>query len=90
MTDWLNPLNRIRIQNAVRSKAPQVQLMLPHHRLFNVDYSRENGKVQISPDRLVSIAESDLDSNLIPRGTFDIATITDAEWLIVVEPRQSA
>jgi hypothetical protein len=78
--DWLNPLNRIRIQNAVRAKSPKVQLT--NGRVFLLNYKRYKDKVFISPEHKVSIADNELDSNLVPRGTFDIGTISDPEWLV--------
>lgn len=73
-TDWMNPLNKIRIRKAVLKKAPQVEL--EDGRMMNLDYAHTKGRVLITPKPTTKHTNS-----FVPRGFFSIKTIRDNEWL---------
>lgn len=73
--DYLNPLNRLKWRDAVKTKAPQVTLI--DGAKFKLTYLKggHKGAVFFEPvPTSTSVA-------LVPRGTFDIEKILDDDWL---------
>lgn len=52
MTNWQSPLNKLRIQKAVKSRAPRVQL--DDGRILLLNYEKQKEEVFIYPERTVA------------------------------------
>lgn len=72
--DWMNPLNKIKIRNAVVKKQTQVELT--DGRILSLDYAHTKDQVLITP-----YPTTEFPNSFVPRGYFAIKTIKDKEWL---------
>lgn len=85
MTDWLQPLNKLTLQKAFRSKAPQVTLKTSNgSQVFNCEYYTDKTadvghtrKVLVKPAQPVPEGCNEF----VPMGRFDIKDCLHSEWL---------
>lgn len=68
--DWLNPLNGLALQTAVRARRPNVNLNLHNGKTRMLLTYEEPGKFYIKPE-----------NNLIPCGWFDIDKVLNPYFL---------
>lgn len=71
--NWLNPLNKLKLQAAFRKKAPQVTLRSGQK--LSLDYT-EKDKVKLHPIPTVAYPDP-----YVPMGVMDLRTVLDNAWL---------
>lgn len=85
MADWLQPLNKLKLQKAFRAKAPQVALKVEGgEQVFTCEYYTDDTepyghrrKVLVSPRK----PAPERFSEFVPMGRFDISNALHSEWL---------
>lgn len=74
-TNWMNPLNKLRWQVAIKARAPQVTMLDGSKFVLAYSGAGHKGSVFFKP---ISTSSS---KALVPRGTFDIETVLSDDWL---------
>jgi len=71
---WLNPLNKIVWQNAIKARRSTVAIQTPTGgtQSFSLTYDLPNDVVHFKPLK---------PAGFVPRGQFRISTVSDALWL---------
>lgn len=72
--DWLNPLDKLKFQSAVKTRAPWVELR--NGRRLALDYKYRKGQVRFTP-----IPTDEYPDDFIPMGFIRIEVVTDESWL---------
>jgi hypothetical protein len=82
LTDWLDPLNRILIRQAVRSK--QKIVTLRDGRVFTIDYDNYRGEpgFWLAPNRNNDLGGTPNPNRFAPCGWFTIKRFMDREAVI--------
>lgn len=91
MADWLNPLNKLKLQIAFKSKAPQVLLQIGNSprtsktQLFDIEYytdkTEPTGHTRKAAVRPAQPVPNGM-SPYVPMGRFDLKTVLHSEWLV--------
>lgn len=73
--DWMNPLNKLRWQEAIRNRKRTVTML--DGRRFTLDY----GSGPHSDNVFFEPIPTPGNKGLVPRGTFSIEKVTDDDWI---------
>lgn len=66
MSDWLNPINKITLGQAIKAKKKQVKL---DGKVYTLDYEKRSGVVWVEPER-----------GIVPCGWFSVDDIGKENW----------
>lgn len=81
--DWLQPLNKLKLQKAFKVKAPQVTLKVEGgEQVFTcVYYTDPTAAVGHTRKVVVRPTKQEGFSEFVPMGRFDLKTVLHSEWL---------